>query len=77
MSLPSISPSEIPRITATDDCPPEFPPVPISIGTNRMSTAGSAASNFERMVLEKVAETISKRSQGILAKKRLNAELLL
>ena len=38
VSLYSISFNERPRIIVTDDCPPAFPPVSISIGMNEVKT---------------------------------------
>ena len=63
----SISPSEMPRITVTEAWLPELPPVSISMGMNEVSTT-CAASAFSKLVMimpVKVAETMSRSSQGM------------
>ena len=68
ISLNSISPSDIPRITVTDAWLPELPPVPMSMGIKEVSTtcAARALSNPVIIIPVNVAETISRRSHGIL-----------
>ena len=61
-------------MTVTEVCPPEFPPVSISIGTKRSRTVGRIASKPPRMVDEKVAETIKRSSHGILDLKIENTD---
>ena len=57
----------VPQITAVADCPPELPPVPISMGINGMRPAmtDSRASKLVRIMLVKVAESIRNISQGM------------
>ena len=66
-SANSTSPRDIARIMVTDACPPELPPVSISIGMNRVraALAARASSKKPRMVPVKVAEIISSSSQGM------------
>ena len=75
-SLNSISPRERLRITVTEDCPPELPPVPIIIGTNKTSAADNASSNIVRIADDIVAENIRSKSHGSLAFKKSKAEVL-
>ena len=65
-SLGSVSPMERLRITAVEDWLPELPPVPISMGIKAMSAAcaARASSKDVKIMLVKVAESISSISQG-------------
>lgn len=64
MSGNSISRSEMPRMMVTDDCEPEFPPVPMSMGINALKhkSALSFDSKWARMMPVKVEESINMRS---------------
>ena len=63
----SISPSEIPRITATEAWLPELPPVPIIMGINavRATIFERAVSNDEIIMPVSVADIINTKSHGI------------
>ena len=72
----SISPSDSERMTVTEDCEPELPPVSMSMGMKAVS-ATCAASALSKCVMIRpvnVAETISSMSQGMRCLKRSNVD---
>ena len=71
-SVNSSSPRLRARITVTDAWEPELPPVSISMGINAVRTtwAARACSNRVMIIPVKVAETISRASQGMRCRNR-------
>ena len=71
ISCGDISPSDRARMTVTDACEPEFPPVSISIGMNAVSATSDASALSKCVMISpvKVADTIIRRSHGILEAK--------
>ena len=69
MSEKVISPVDNPLITVTDDCDPQLPPVPISIGIYAVRTmqADKRFSKEEIIRLVNVEDIISIKSHGNLA----------
>ena len=78
MSLNSISPRDSERMIVTEDCEPELPAVPISIGINEVRTIDAARldSNESIIMVVNVAEIISMSNHGIRLLKISNTDNL-